>query len=448
MVTIKPFMILWFFICIWPMPSQDAKKSQEELRRDTIRYGTDTEILALMTTLANEKLDYLDDDLADIAETTRNGKILVGAFNFFGERKKPGLEARAELALQERDNESNDTVEAAIAYMGKMGYSDGQDTIREIIDSGEQRFAPIAVRSLGLIGGGESADANSEFLCALFDEGDTSDDTKREILISLGELKSTKAVAFLKAFAENADNRVVQRMVALESIAKIRDETGLSAVLSSLSDADPNVRAVAVASLGPFSGTAVDAAILEAFRDSFYKTRIAACKAAKERSLVAAIPYLRYRVERDEVPAVKDEALRALAGIGNDESKAIIHGQFKDQRNADKVRILAAELLIALDPNAYGVELIAEMDDAKTKKRTALYNGFAKTISQAATGSTLNLAQRFFTSGDIVEKNYALDMVRINKLKELEKEVRTLAEDKNESLARKAKETLGALGLK
>ncbi|MCX7949966.1 MAG: HEAT repeat domain-containing protein, partial [Treponemataceae bacterium] len=83
----------------------------------------------------------------------------------------------------------------------------------------------------------------------------------------------------------------------LGALQALQVQETLPAILEALRSADPNVRAAAVGALGPFSGSEVDQAILDAFRDSFYKTRIGAARAAGDRKLTAAIPFLRFWVE-------------------------------------------------------------------------------------------------------------------------------------------------------
>jgi HEAT repeat protein len=189
----------------------------------------------------------------------------------------------------------------------------------------------------------------------------------------------------------------------------------------------------------------VDNVILEAFRDSYYRTRIAAAQASRERKFEKAIPYLRFRAERDEVPAVKDEAIRALGAIATGECLAAIESLFSERKNADRVRIVSAEMLMHNDPGAYLGRLIVELDEAKTKNQTALYNGLLKIAGEAKTEKIEDITRRFLASGGVIEKSYALDMAANNKLKALTEEVRALTADKNQSLARKAQRTLESL---
>ncbi|GHV62825.1 hypothetical protein AGMMS49587_10820 [Spirochaetia bacterium] len=421
--------------------------SEESIRLATIRYGTETEIASLIQALHSEGSDYLDDELITLAGTTRNRNILKGVFTFFGERAKGGLEDRAIRAIEERDEETSDTILAAADYLGKVKAGNATDTLKELIDTNERRFMGAAIRALGRAGGGKGADDTAEYLIDLFSNPETAEEFRREIISALGETLSKKGVSFLSDFAANSEERAVLRISALESLAKIGDDEGLESILSAAADTDPNVRSAAVTALGPFQGAAVDKVILEAFRDGYYRTRIGAAQASRERKLTEAVPYLKYRAEKDDVPAVKDESLRALGAIGNQEAVAALDTLFTERKTPDRVRIISAEMLMKNDPDNYLDRLIVELDEAKSKNQIPLYNGFLKVIGEAKTGKLDDLTRRFLSSGGIIEKSYALDMAANNGFKNLSGEIKPLTEDKNAGLARKAKVTLEKLGI-
>jgi HEAT repeat protein len=514
------------FIILFQVFSQEPPVSQpvtdaateDAGRLDTIRYGTETEIAALIQTLKTENTDVLDAELIIVAKNTKNRNILSGVFSFFGDRNKEGLEDRALRAIEERDDEANETVLAALAYLGKIKFTSAVPYIRELLDSEEKRFISACIKALGLIGGSmpagnpeinsdtgsnntddssitdaeppaengpefepgettaigpeegfeddsepppqplqpdarekrklqENAAAVAEYLIKFYNDRSPEDENRREIIIALGDVGSPVGVSLLREIAENNDERAVLRMSALDSLAKIGDKGGLNAILLAVESVDPNIRSSAVAALGPFSGADVDNAILEAFRDSYYKTRMAAAQAARDRRFVEAVPYLRYRAERDDVPAVKDEAIKALGAIGNSESLDILSSLFTEGKNADRVRLLSAEMLLQNNADAYAAKVIAELDEAKRKNQMPLYNGFLRVLGPAKTPVLEDLARRFFFSGGVVEKSYALDMVLNNRFLSLAEQVRELRDEKNGSLSRKSKLVVEQLGL-
>jgi HEAT repeat protein len=439
-------------------PVAPAARTLEEQRLDTLRFGTETEVAALIQTLRNEKVSYLDDELIRIARATRNRSILSGILGFFGETEKSGLEERAIRAITERDEEANETVLAAVDYLGKVKAGDAVDCLEELIIAGEARFLNNAIRALGRLEGGDSyqspdgvelTDRTAAFLLDYYHNRGPGDETRREIVVALGETGSKEAVSFLSALAKNTSERAALRMAALEALSKVSSDEGLDAVIEAVSSSDPNIRSSAVAALGPYSGELVDNTILEAFRDSYYRTRIGAATAAGQRRLESAVPYLRYRAENDEVPQVRDEAIKALGAINNAEAMGILDMLFSERRNSDRVRIAAAEMLLQNNSAQYGSRVLQEMEDAQTRNQTALYNGFVRVMSAAKGPGLEGIAARFLTRGGVIERSLGLDLVLNNELRSLANEVRVLLDERayGASIARKAQSTLEKLGI-
>ena len=95
--------------------------------------------------------------------------------------------------------------------------------------------------------------------------------------------------------------------------------------------------------------------------------------------------------------------------------------------------------------------LIAELEEARTRNHTALYNGFLKVVGETVvTGDTSvmeDITRRFLLNGSLVEKLYALDMAANNNLSMLSENIITLAGDRNETVARRARQTAEKLGI-
>ena len=217
---------------------QPKPKTIEDQRLDTLRFGTETEIANLIQALKNEKSTYFDKELIEIARNTRNRNIMAGIFTFFGETEKTGLEDRAIKAIQERDDEANETVFAAVDYLGKVKASQAVDCLEELINAGENRFLNSAFRALGRAVRGGQEDSDSEradntafFLLDYYNNRNPGDENRREIIVALGETGSKAGVSFLADLIKNQDERAVLRMAALEAVSKIGDSQALDAVI-------------------------------------------------------------------------------------------------------------------------------------------------------------------------------------------------------------------------
>ena len=429
--------------------AQETRDPTEETRLNTIKYGTETEIATLIQTLKTEGVDYLDNEIITLVGNTRNQRILSGAFSFFGDREKGGLEARAIRAIEEWDEEETETVLSAIDYLGKIKAQQAVPILMRLLEAGERRFMNAAFRALGRVGsgGGEGSDEAAEYLIDYYENRDPPAESRRDIISAIGSTGSPTAVPVLAAIATDNEERAPLRMAALESLARIGDPAGLQAVITCVSARDPNIRSTAVTALGPFSGQEVDEAILDAFRDSYYRTRIAAAQASRQRQLAVAVPYLKFRAERDEVPAVREESIRALGAITSAESIQVLEALFTERKNSDRVRIAAGEMIMQNEPDRFLDSFVRELDEAKQKNQTALYNGLLRVIGGTKCSNMLDITRRLMAQNGVVEKSFALDMAANNNLVALADDIRLIADGRNEGLARKARRTLDTLGI-
>jgi len=111
------------------------------------------------------------------------------------------------------------------------------------------------------------------------------------------------------------------------------------------------------------------------------------------------------------------------------------------------VRIVSGEMIMQNEPENFLDAFIKEMDDAKQKNQTALYNGLIKILGNTKCSGLETITRRLIQDKGVVEKSTALDMAANNNLTALSEEIKTLAADKNEALSRKAKRTLEKLGI-
>jgi HEAT repeat protein len=421
-------------------------------QRDIIRYGTETEIANLITTLKKDNATYLNDELIKIAQATKNVKILTGVFSFFAEQNKSGLEQRAIEIIKNRYDEQKETVRSAIEYVGTVKNQDALQPLQNILDTNDISFINSTIKAIGKIASSSSIQQKkdiAEFLINFYKTKDPLDDDKNAVLYALGEIGISETIDFIADIATNPDERPFRKMTALEALGKIKDEKGLNAIMQGAQDSDPNVRASAIAALGPFNSKKVESTILEAFRDSYYKTRIAAARAAEERSLATAVPYLKFRAANDEVAAVKEASVKALGKIANGEAIDALVELFSKKNNPDTIKIAAAQMLMSIDASKYSSDIIKSYQEAKQQKQKALQAGLVKVLGEGKAGNLKSLAQELLQSTDVVELSYGLQLAKNNQFYDLEELIRPLLDEKKYgSLAIKAKETLDAMNLK
>ncbi|GHV84192.1 hypothetical protein AGMMS50212_15320 [Spirochaetia bacterium] len=427
-----------FVVC-----AQDAEQTQ----KDTLRYGTDNEIAELIKTIRNDKINYLDDDLLSLVKTSKNENVVKGILSLFIEREKKGAEDAALKILSNRDNENASIVISAVDYLGAVKENSAVDELNAIVANDDDRFMVYAVRSLGKIAGAENSGIKDDICASLlnyYENHSPSNDRKREIILSLGSTGSSKAAPLLKEIITNNDENTMFRTAALEAAAKIKDGDFLGTVIEASSSPDANIRAAAIKSLGTFDGEQSDNAILDAFRDSFFRTRLAAANAAGARKMTAAIPFLRYRAERDDAQSVREESVKALGLIDHDDSNDVLTAILNNKASTEKIRILSAEMLLKNNADKYCQSIIEKADEAKGKKQTTFYQGLLRALSTAKTNKLEVLTARFFASKDVIEKAFAIEFTANNSFSQFKEELEKISKEKN-TLSSKAVDALSKL---
>lgn len=423
--------------------AEAAKKiaDQDERRRATLRFGTEAEIVELLDALQKEGADYLDKDLVSVLNDSSGTKVRIALFAYATKKKLPGAEDLAISLVGDAVSEDASLVEAAAAYLKATGTKKAAKVLREAAEDTDQRIAMAAIAALGRCGD----DGDAQFLVDLYDK--TDDAARKSALVgALGDLKSKKATSLLDDIVNSEDAGAGTKIRALDAIRSIADPASLKTVLGVVDAQDANLRQAAIEALGSFSGESVDAALLGALRDGYYKTRMAAAKAVSERKLRTAVPYLAYRANYDEVPQVREESLRALASIGGGEAENAIAKVFEDKKATERVRSVAGEAYLAIAPKRGVPALVEELDRAKKDKRTAFYNALAKALSGTESPLLEPLAVRLMASKELLDQLYGLDIIKKNHFTALKDSVRKLAEGSGSAtLVRKAKETLEAL---
>ena len=132
--------------------------------------------------------------------------------------------------------------------------------------------------------------------------------------------------------------------------------------------------------------------------------------------------------------------------IGGDEAESILKDLFKERKSSDRIRINAGEMLLTHGKNDYVADIIVELEEAQSKKQTALYNGFLRILGSAKSPKLEDFARRLFANNGVIERSYALDICLNNNFRSLADEVRKLTDPKNGSLSNKSRALLERWG--
>lgn len=414
---------------------------KESKRRDTIRYGIDSEILDLVKSLGADKDASLNEDLAELLGRTRSPKLRVALLDFFAGLEWKGVEPQALKLVEGRDLLDSASVSSALLYLATIRSKDALAFSATIIKEDDKKLLPALIRLMGRSGGKDE----EELLLGWFEGDSATEALRQEAIRALGEIGSTKAAEKLAAIVKDPAKSKGDRMTACDALGKIKDSSTVPSLIEAANGDDANVRENAVGALASFSDEASASAIVEALRDSDVKARINACKGIATRRIASADPFLRYKAANDPAAAVKTEALKALAALGG-ESFAFLREKMVDKKLDNQTRALCFNLLMRKDaPQSMGA-LKTELAAQATEKERSLYTAYLRELANAIDAPDASpLAAIALSDKDPNMRIAAVEWARKNKVASFKTDLERLkADDPSEMIRKRATEALAS----
>lgn len=430
-----------------PAEAAAAAAKLEASRRDSIRYGIDSEIGDLIQKLASEKDSRYNDDLLALLGSSRSPKLRSSVLDFLAGLEWPGAESFALSLVGDRDNSDQDLVYSALSYLAAIKSKEAVKLSGDLIKEDNKKLLPALVRLMGRAGG----EAEEKLLLDWFDGDTATPALKEEAIKALGEIGSSAAAEKLGKLVEDATGGKAARMYACASLAKIKNDSSIPSLVKASIDADPNVRTSALTALGAFaSGSSAASeeargALVQGLRDSYANARIAACKAAASGKVTAALPFLRYKAQSDPEKAVKTEACRSLAILGGD-SYAFLREMLEDKKVDSALRVLNFGLLARYDaPSSMGV-LEARLKAESIEKDRSFYTSLAREIANADLAPLIApLARVLAADKEYLIRIAAIEWARKTKSQEFKADLERLSkDDPSDMIKKRATEALKA----
>ena len=376
----------------------------------------------------------------------------MAVLDFFSGLEWNGAEQLAIGLLDDRDNQDADLVASALSYLAAVRSKDALKFADPIMKEDNKKLLPALVRLMGRAGG----EAEEDLLLGFYDSDTATPALKEEAIKALGEIGSAKASDRLGKLVQDSGAGKAARMFACDALGKIKDPSSVAALVKAAIDADPNVRCSAIDALGAFAGgsagppaESASKAIAEALRDSYAKARIEACKAAASGKVQAALPFLRYKAQSDPEKAVRTEACRSLAAMGDpatgsDPSLAFLRERLEDQKEEAELRVLCFGLLARYDPVGSLAVLQARLLAESVQKDRGFYTALAREIANADKApGVAALAKILLSDQDYLIRVAGIEWIRKNKAIDMKADLERLATtDPSDMIKRRASDAL------
>ncbi len=422
--------------------TESEELSDYDKKLETLKYGLDTEVIALTENLKKNEDTRFNEELQKILAKSKNPKVKYAVMDLFSAQKNDAIRDDALKILSEFYDYKSEVVLASIKYCKELEITEASEHLRKIIKDDNSEYRVPAILTLGKLGNSEDA----EFLVECFENESNPDSkisliTRQHIMEALMELHEEATWDFLLYTAEDSYENAIIRARAATALGKIGKPEAVNVLSKLYEDKDPAIREAAVKGLTNFSNEEAKAVLIEAFKDSYYKVRLQAVKSAEESKNQEAIPYILYRAKTDPEEVVKFAAIKALSASQDSKSLTWLKERFLEPKTGERMRIkIAGELLeynfdfIVDDVNKTAMKALKDT----RLKRFAINLG--SRISKIENAASANLAEAYLMHSDPMVQSVGLDMFKTNSYAELIPKIQEIAaQKKNSAIKRRAK---------
>ncbi len=414
-----------------PSPfAQAASPSILDQERQTLLYGIDSQVLDLLKTIAEEQTSALDPQIVEVFEQSTNPDVQVAALGDLSAEKDWSAAGPARSALQSYaagSSVNEDLVIAAIRYLRDSGDAQSVALFSQLLGDPDASIASAAIDAVGKRGGSPEA---AKVLADL-DSSDYPSGLKPLLILALGDLKASGAVADLTKILKNVDEDPVMRRYACDALGKIADPASLAAIIGAFSDKDSYLRAYAVSALSRYSGPKVDAMLAQGLKDSFWRVRVGAAQALGDKKSVGAVPILEYKARYDPEPNVQGAAIAALGKIDSGGAPDFLKGLYGNDLLGPARRTEALDALVANDLSG-SLPAITKVIDAQWAKdpQSSLLDYTAKQLSQARDPALHDLYGRLLKAPTVNLRIYGIRGAALNGMTDFRPEIEAMSRDK------------------
>lgn len=449
MKTFSVFLALFLIFSPF-LYAEDEKAEEEEVkslteeRRDILLYGIDSQVIDLLEDLEEEKDDGLVEEAAEIYRSTLSRKVKQAVLAYFSEidYTDAATDVLDDLVTYDEDDLPPEVISASIRYISEAPEGkkkDATDLFMELCRHEDDMVSQAAIQAVGLCDDRRCVD----FLLELYEDDDMSDPKKGVILKSLGTMGAKEAVPLLEEILANEDEERSLRWNACQALGAIADEDTLPALRNALGSDDTYLRSYAVAALKSFEGEEIEALLIQALKDSFWRVRTSAAETLGERGSKAAIPILIFKADKDPENNVRLAALKALGTLGSSEALDYIRSVFEDKRSNPALRLESAGLLIENDLEGSFETVETVLADSWEDDNKTFLNTLGKHLSLQEYGKLDTLFEKMLDHPELTMRLYAIRGIARNNFSRLKPRIEALSEEGNPAVVRK--EALAAL---
>ncbi|HZK19810.1 MAG TPA: HEAT repeat domain-containing protein, partial [Treponemataceae bacterium] len=418
----------------------EVKQTEIEKRQETILYGLDSEVAALIETLIIDDDEQFSDSLISIFNSSSNTELREKIINYCIHFNDNALKDFAITVIEDPFDENRSTVSLVCKYIEKLEINETAPALQEILETENEDLYEMAISALSIVGGSEQA----VFLANMFDDEDLDTIRKQQLVKALGALQVLETWDKLVERAEDENENLYVRMYAAEAIGQMKKPESIDVLIRLFDSTDPNLRQYVLKGLSHFTDEKVQTLIISAVKDNYWKVRQEAISIIQKLDIIAAAPYLLYRAKNDSEKVIVYDALEALASLGDKKGIEYLIEIVKDDKKNDVLRSKSAESLLKNKvKDGYKAVIVAAEKSLEKSRDKNLRYALGKLFVKYPDRAWGEICEKYLHHDDVATKGTGLDIYNKNTYSNLTSLIEQIAEeDKSSAIKTKAKRIL------
>jgi HEAT repeat protein len=440
----KALCVVLLFTAGGLLSAQESRVPATALKEweQTLDYGIDSQILEVVKKIRESKETALNGKLLAILASSVNTALRKEILEYFADTKYKEAEDTAYAILANYENEDPDLLRSLVRYLAEIRSKKSMDLILSLVDADDNVLAVSAIYAIGRMGD----TAQAELLLKKLRDPETPSGRKPTIITALGDMHAEAAVPELTRIVQSRDEERIWRMYACEALGKIGDAASVPVLKRVMAEQDPLLKAYASAALAQFDLGQVLDVLIECLKDSYWKVRVAGCQGLARPGAEKAVDILIYKVDKDPEVPVRNEAIKALAAIGDDKALGFLRALIADKGKNAQLREFTFDTLVDKNLTAETVAAVERMVKQEWDSRDRLLESISRKLMNLESAQLKRIYILFLDHPDYVIRISGIRGVARNRFTDLKPKLQDMErKDRVEQVRNEAKAALEKL---
>lgn len=418
---------------------KDEGNKSVENRKETIKFGIESEIVSLIKDLIDNDDPRFSEDLYELFYKTKSVQVREKIIEYFTKQKDPCIEDYAVEILMDPYDTKDSTVELLFRYVSEVKTVQASPCVLKLLESEDETYFSAALSAIGEIGG----EAEAEYLVEYLDRDDLSLNQRQSLMKVLGKLKAVNTFDKLAEICQDEEENSFVRAYAAQAIGEMKKPEALPILVKLFEVSDPNFRVCVIKGISNFTEKEAQDVIIQGIKDGHWKVRQEAIESCDKMQIADAVPYIIYRAKNDPERVIKNKCYEVLSKSKNADAIKFLIERITEKKVDDYARGKACEVL--LKNTDAGRKEIAELalEIVKDDTKKPLRYSIGKEIAKNPSSQFAEVSVEYMNSKDAQTCAIGIDMYATGRYSGAEAKIKEISEnEKAGANHRKARKVL------